>query len=116
MSAGQIARFTCPYQLDQGGAVLWRKNSHQKIKPGTDITYDFEMTACSATYPNKPEPKPEPVQNEKCIYIVSAGIKQNLALTVDDHDKYEGYKGYVPLGIYDVHVAQWEGDDSKNMY
>ena len=74
------------------------------------------MTACSSTFPNKPEPKPAEVKNEKCIYIVSAGIKQNLALTVDDHDKYEGFKGYIPLGIYDVKVAQWEGDDSKNMY
>jgi len=105
MSAGQISRFTCPYAIDQGGNVLWRQNSHQKIKPRTDITYDFELTACSSHFPNKPEPVPAPVQGGKCIFIVSAGIKQNLALSVDDHDKYEGYRGYVPLGIYEVRVS-----------
>lgn len=84
---------------------MWRQNSHQKIKPGTDITYDWELTACSSHFPNKPEPIPGPVQGGKCIYIVGAGMKQDLALTADDHDKYEGYPNYTPLGIYEVRVA-----------
>jgi len=48
--------------------------------------------------------------------IVAAGINKPLALTVGADDKYKGSTKYKAIGIYDVAVEKWDGEDSTNPY
>jgi len=48
MTPGEISRFTCPNAIDNGGNEVYIQDSHAKIRPGVDVTYEFEVLSCSA--------------------------------------------------------------------
>jgi len=116
MRPGQHSRFTCPNAIDNGGNEVYIQDSHAKIKPGTDITYEFEVMSCSPEYPKAPDPEAKPVESDKCIYIVASGITPLVAMTVGAEDKYIDSTKYKPMGVYDVFVDKWGGEDSQSKY
>jgi len=115
---GQIGRFTCPSAIDQGGSRdNYKQNSYEWLKENTDMTYEFEVEECTPTpYVLRKEPVARPLESNVCIMIVAAGINKPLALTVGAEDKYKGSSTYKAIGIYDVSVEKWEGEDSTNPY
>lgn len=116
MRPGEISRFTCPNAIDNGGNEVFIQDSHAKIRQGTDVTYQFQVISCTPEYP-KPPPRPtQPMMSEQCVYIVAAGVVPQVAMTVDAEDKYKGSTRYKAMGIYDVGVQKWDGDESDNKF
>lgn len=82
MQPGQHSRFTCPNAIDNGGNEVYIQDSHAKIKPGTDVTYEVEVMSCSPKNPEEHVHISKPVESERCIYIVAAGVTPLVAMTV----------------------------------
>ena len=118
LKPGQVGRFTCPSAIDHGGSYdNYKQDSFEWLKEKTDLTYEFEVEECSPTpYALRKEPAARPLESNVCIMIVAAGINKPLALTVGAEDKYKGSSTYKAIGIYDVSVEKWDGEDSTNPY
>lgn len=43
---------------------------------------------------------------------MAAGVNPHVAMTVGAEDKYKHSEKYKAMGIYDVSVEKWDGEDS----
>lgn len=75
MKEGQASTFVCPHTIDIG----WNREDYIQgtdtpVDTETDITYEIEVSTCSATPAARPEPVAKEVISDKCIFIISSGI------------------------------------------
>ena len=116
MGKGTKAQFTCPHALDieNGNEVNEDQKVLTELHKQSDVSYEVEVVECSAKPIRPPEPVAEPIQPNRCIFIVGASIDgtESMALTVKEEDKY-AYTGN-NWGIYDVFVDKWDGVGTSN--